>query len=53
MILCVFSFEKLLWLINEQAKEYNMCGGWKKRHDRVAHRGIWVKEKWWKEIQLE
>jgi len=50
-IVCVL-FENL-WLVNEQAEEYNMCGGWKNKHNRVAHRGLWVKEKWWKEIQLE
>lgn len=39
--------------INYQAKQHKMCGGQKNTHSRVSHRGIWVEEKWFKEVQLD
>ncbi|KAG5117090.1 hypothetical protein JHK84_043203 [Glycine max] len=35
------------------AKQHKMCGGQKNTHSRVSHRGIWVEEKWFKEVQLD
>ncbi|KAH1210169.1 hypothetical protein GmHk_15G044543 [Glycine max] len=37
----------------EEAKQHKMCGGQKNTHSRVSHRGIWVEEKWFKEVQLD
>ncbi|TKY73056.1 putative RING finger protein P32A8.03c [Spatholobus suberectus] len=44
---------KFLLLRSDYANQHKMCGGQKNKHSRVAQRGIWVKEKWFKEIQLD
>ncbi|XP_027339076.1 uncharacterized protein LOC113852880 isoform X3 [Abrus precatorius] len=39
--------------MSENQRQHEVCGGWKNKLSRIANRGIWVKEKRFKEVELD